>query len=144
MKVGRIIVAISLLFAVSCSSNKKTTMNDSNSVLRLHDIWSLVSIGDGANDIGKSNLPNLEIFVEKKQILGFGGCNNYSGNIVEVNLNEISFGPIRSTKMACPQLSLEQQYFSALGQTQTYSLENLRLKFYDKKGKQLIEFKKVD
>jgi heat shock protein HslJ len=84
------------------------------------------------------------LFPENKEILGFGGCNQYSGPILKVNKNEISFGPITSTKMACDELALESAYFSALNATQTYSLKALELTFYDGRGVPVLVFKKVD
>lgn len=141
-----ILFAILLTFLASCNSSKKVKSEDTseNQIIQLHDIWSVVEISEYGDLNSIERLPNLEIYVEKKEIRGFGGCNNYSGVINKLEGSEIAFGPIRSTKMACSNLKLESAYLAALQQTTTYRLADLKLTFYNDKNQSVLVFKKVD
>jgi heat shock protein HslJ len=140
-----ILLILTVFFIFGCSGNKNIKENEpSNPILRLHDIWALTSINGLSENINIERRPTIEIFPEKKEIVGFGGCNNYSGPILEVNATAISFGAIMSTKMACEQLDLESKYFTALQATKKYSLNDLELTFLDGQGVPILIFRKVD
>ena len=56
-------------------------------------------------------------------VSGNAGCNSYNGSYT-VNGGSIIFGPIVSTKMACPeaQMAVETAYLAALGTAATWSI----------------------
>ncbi len=62
------------------------------------------------------------------KVSGKSGCNNYNGTY-QVNGNEISFGPIASTRMACEGFAQEIET-TYLGQLQ-------KVKYYDLQGNAL-------
>lgn len=78
--------------------------------------WRLVELGENepvAEDV------TITITFAGEQISGSGGCNNYNGSFTLSDDNPflVTFGPIASTRMACPDPagSQETTYFSALG-----------------------------
>jgi len=60
---------------------------------------------------------------------GFGGCNRFSGTVKESAPGSITFGPLASTKMACPgeQMSLEDELMRGLGHVTSYTFLQGRL-----------------
>lgn len=81
---------------------------------QLNGRWKLVAM-----DIETSNLnkQTLLISTEEARISGHAGCNQFFGSIREIGENSISFDRIGSTKMACPELQIENKYLGLLGET---------------------------
>ena len=79
---------------------------------------------NSAKDIGGiyrliSDDPTLQrvtLEIENTRVSGQGPCNRYFGSVVQSNTgsNSIQLGPLASTKMACPHLSAEHNYFQDL------------------------------
>lgn len=66
-------------------------------------------------------LPTIEFATDGK-VAGNGGCNSYFGTYT-LNGNEVSFGAIGSTKMACNEgMDQETQFFAALEAARQISL----------------------
>lgn len=82
---------------------------------RLNDAWALISIDGKAIDSANfpNEMPNLELQLVTRKVLGFAGCNRFSGAL-EFTAESISFGALISTKMACPQLDVEDRLMRAL------------------------------
>lgn len=83
--------------------------------------WQLIRIGDALVDA--IAIPTLEI-TETGAASGSAGCNQFSGTVV-VSLDEIRFGPLATTKMACeePINALETRYLAALGTARTWTID---------------------
>jgi len=96
--------------------------------IRLHDIWVLEEINGEKVDASKSRKhPMMEIHLDKDRVMGFLGCNNFSGNIY-FGRNQICFLPIASTKMACLNDRVEPEFAKALrSKTFNYRFEDLHL-----------------
>ncbi|UCG73193.1 MAG: META domain-containing protein [Chromatiales bacterium] len=77
---------------------------------------------------------------------GIGGCNRYFGD-VNHNDGAISFGPLGSTRMACPQavMDQEQRFFAALEASRTYRQDDLTglLYFQDEAGTDVLRFRRM-
>jgi len=81
-------------------------------------------------------LPFLEIPAEPKRVAGTGGCNRISGEIT-LKEDQLTFGNLISTRMACPgpAMEFETSYLGLISnKTFTYVLEadKLTLKENDK------------
>ncbi|MFK5878691.1 MAG: DUF4377 domain-containing protein [Flavobacteriaceae bacterium] len=113
--------------------------------LAINDIWVLVAVGGVEVDKTKINIiPQIEINISKKMIIGTNGCNNISGSIAKQDATKIEFGPLRETMKMCPNMEIPNQFSLALTQTRFYKKENLVLKLFDVDMKELLSFKKVD
>ncbi|MCB0454035.1 MAG: DUF4377 domain-containing protein [Aequorivita sp.] len=111
--------------------------------MRLDDTWTLKSINNEAIDSETfKKQPILEIQLNKMKIFGNDGCNNMFGSIKSLNKNNITFGALGGTKMACPNMEISSKYTSALGKTKTYKIDDLQLYFYDADGNELLRFEK--
>ncbi|MDC8001735.1 DUF4377 domain-containing protein [Aequorivita todarodis] len=113
--------------------------------MRLHDIWALKAMnGEAIDSDNFQKQPVLEIHLNEMKIFGNDGCNTMFGAIQELDDQNINFGAMGGTKMACPNMALSSEYTAALGKTKTYKLEGLQLYFYDADGNELLKFQKVD
>ena len=76
--------------------------------------------------------PFLKFDAEKKQVTGFAGCNNFFGGY-ERDGTSLKFGPVGSTRMACPdlQLGLETEFFKMLGKTGGWQIQDNTLMLLD-------------
>ncbi|NJC26779.1 META domain-containing protein [Neolewinella antarctica] len=137
-----------LLLAIminSCSSAPKPgDQNQGEANYRIHDIWVLKTLAGESISVPSGNLPSLEINLTREEMLGSDGCNELSAPISSVSDAKIVFGPIRSTRMACPDQDLASRYTMALSEVRTYALQELNLMLYDGDGKELMKLLKVD
>jgi heat shock protein HslJ len=83
--------------------------------------WQLQLIGSQAalpQPIATLNFP------QTGQTAGHGSCNRFSGT-VEIDKDRLRFGPLISTKMACPGGASEQEsrYLGALRGAQRYEVQ---------------------
>lgn len=74
---------------------------------------------------------------------GQGGCNSYSGSY-ELENGTLSFGPLASTRRACPetQMSQEQRFFAALEAVKAARLDAGDLLLTDLAGEPLVRLRK--
>ena len=87
-------------------------------------------------------MPTLELKPSEGKVFGDGGCNRFSGSI-KIEENKISFSPLISTKMACPQLDLESRYLQLLsGNSLNYRQSKGIL--YLGEGENMLVFEKVE
>lgn len=112
---------------------------------RLHDIWVMQEMT--GVELKKENLskglPVFEFYLNDMRFSGHAGCNQLAGKI-EIEGNKMTFGEIIATKMACPNMEVEQAVISALNNnTFTYTIEKLKLTLVNQHGFKLI-FSKID
>ena len=74
-------------------------------------------------------------------ISGVSGCNQYNATY-EASGNEISFGPIAGTQMACPepQMSVETRYLQLLESAATFEVEGRAMSMADGEGTPVLQF----
>lgn len=111
---------------------------------RINDIWALTEM-DGetisAGDFPRG-VPSLDLQLKEGKVFGNAGCNRMNGRIT-MGKGTLSFGPLASTKMACPAMSFESKFLEALsGNTLNYELDGLQLHLQGKDHR--LTFKKVD
>lgn len=102
--------------------------------------WRLVSLGGEPVDMpgGSGMAPRIH-FLPNGDVSGFGGCNRFGGTYsLEGGL---SFGPIASTKMGCPQIgNVEQRFFTAISDTAGHRIVDGELVLLDGGGEALAAF----
>ncbi|WP_337873304.1 META domain-containing protein [Ignavibacterium sp.] len=112
---------------------------------RLNDIWVMEEMIDVVLDKERlmKGLPMFEFNLREKRVSGHAGCNQFFGGI-ELKGNMISFGNLAATKMACPDMTVEQKIFQALSQKNfTYKIVKLKLVLESDSGLRMV-FRKVD
>jgi heat shock protein HslJ len=75
------------------------------------------------------------VFGTDGSVSGNGGCNTYNGSVA-VDGDAISFGPLMSTQMACPQPVMDQetQFFAALAASSSFKVSGSTLTMRDTGG----------
>lgn len=110
--------------------------------LDLQDIWIANKIGE--TGLEGQNRPILEINIAKQSIMGNDGCNAYRSKIEKLEGAALEFGPIMSTKKACPDMQLANRFNAALALVKSFKKSGLELRFYDESGQELLAFTKAD
>jgi heat shock protein HslJ len=112
---------------------------------RLQDIWILESMNTVNPDAEKllKGLPVFEFYPSSQRASGHTGCNSFNSRI-EVRGNQITFGPIISTKMSCPGIAIEQAIINRINQKAfRYRINDGKLTLDNANG-DTITFRKID
>jgi len=109
------------LLAASCSAFNPTGTNDLEG-----SQWNLLYINKSTPLEGST----FTIEFEDGEVHGRSGCNSYFGEYT-VKGNEISFGMLAATEMACMEpegiMQQEQEYLTFLSEVVTWSVEGEQL-----------------
>ncbi|MCX6139766.1 MAG: META domain-containing protein [Candidatus Kapabacteria bacterium] len=93
--------------------------------------WAFVSVG--GQPVGKGDFstqqPMFRFLPDSSQIMGYSGCNQFSGSYTQVK-NVVKIGPLISTKRACPSMDTESKIYSAFERTTTVKRDDEVLRFY--------------
>lgn len=65
---------------------------------------------------------------------GHGSCNRFRGRYTAPGPGQLTFGPLLSTRMACPALPTETAFTQALAQTRTYRISGDTLRLFGAAG----------
>lgn len=92
--------------------------------------WRLVTLGN-TSPVFNTGGPDLTLRItDNRTTNGYSGCNRFHGSYM-LNGDTLRFGPLISTKVACPgSLTLEQRYLAALNATNRYQLNSDSLVLY--------------
>jgi len=135
----RYLLSLSLIFLMSCSALKKNTKGDTADLKSTS--WKLVSIT--GYELEATPKPVTLAFADSNKVNGNGGCNGYFGKF-EVKGNELHFGAIISTKMACvPGMETETHFFKVVQETNAYEVKSNQL-ILKKNEEVLAVFSKVE
>lgn len=136
MKSFLLLLCIGLFGMAGCNSSK--------SMAKLTDIkWVLETLNGEKVKLTDSN---SEIFIQfneaEKRVNGRAACNRFFGNY-EMDGNKLKFSPMGATRMACPDLQLENQFFQVLDGVDAYTIKDNVLTLLTK-NKAVATFKKED
>ena len=103
--------------------------------------WKLTRLGEEPVFVYEQQRePSLVLYSENHRVSGSGGCNRFKGTY-QLNGEEIHFGPLASTRMACPKgMDTEDAYFVALEHVKTWNVIGQHLELYDLNGELLARF----
>lgn len=107
--------------------------------------WVATQINNGTGGVASvvAGSTVTAIFSEDGNVAGSGGCNDYNGTYT-VDGSNITFGPTKSTKMACADEAgnaQEAAYFAALEKTATFAFAGDRLQLRDAGGALQVEYR---
>jgi heat shock protein HslJ len=114
--------------------------------LRLTNIWKVLEVGEFKDPKSFKNGEALIFEFNRSAGTYFGdmGCNSVRGAIQEAGAENLILGPGASTRMACPEMKVEQAIEKALIDTRKYKMENNQLHLLDSAGNELIKFQAMD
>lgn len=127
-------LVVSATFAACFTVSTTKSKIGSSQVNIVNTKWTLT-------DNVKGKKPTLVI--ESGKITGNGGCNNYFGELMlDPTVGNFSTNNIGATKMACPNMSEETNFFSMLSATTKYVVVGNSLELY-KDNLLLLKFTKM-
>lgn len=94
--------------------------------------WKLESMNGKTNPaFAQGEAFTIQFMPAEKRIAGVGACNRFFGSYELEEKNEIDIKMGGSTRMACPNMELEQPYFLILDEADTYKIKKGKLYLYD-------------
>ena len=112
------ICMVSAVFAMSsCGSTKEAA-----SLSSLNGEWNIIEVnGSAIVPAENQELPFIGFDTATGKVYGNSGCNRMMGSIdLNSKPGTIDMSRLGSTRMACPDMTLEQNVLSALGQVKKY------------------------
>jgi heat shock protein HslJ len=95
----------------------------------LDTTWNLVTLENEQVDHPGPRIPHLRF--EQDKVSGFDGCNNFFGNYTRED-SKLTFGPLASTRMACPHIKeLDMEINRALSATTHYRINGNSMDLYN-------------
>ena len=85
---------------------------------------------------------SVDLLLEDGKASGRSGCNSYGGSY-ETSGDQLTFGPLAATQMACPQeqMDVEAAYLAALERTAGSAVDGDELVLSDAQGAELLRFR---
>jgi len=109
----------------------------------LDTYWKLVEIEGKSIDIESlQNEANLVFNTQGNLVAGSGGCNRLSGSFELKDDNKIEISKMRSTMMACENMTVEQNLAQALQNITHYSFNSDTLEFLNAEKKVILKLTK--
>ena len=109
-------------------------------------LWRMTAYRNAEGEMVET-LPEVKTTAEFKdgQIGGKAACNTYNGPY-EVDGNEISFGMLMTTMMACPEPIMDQEmgYLSALSMVTSFEVTKETLSMFDADGEAVLVFMPIE
>lgn len=103
--------------------------------------WQLSALGDEILDKHREQSPFLILDSEGK-VRGHAGCNGLNGSYQHDD-NALSFGPIATTRKACPEMKGEQAFLQALKAAQSFRIDGELLTLFDDNNQPLAGFQAI-
>jgi heat shock protein HslJ len=93
--------------------------------------WRLVDIGGQPSPAGADSTrpPGFTLLAEGRKVQGSAGCNRMTGTY-RLDGQKLKFGPLATTRMACPAMQTETAFLKALEATTRYEVSGSSLTLY--------------
>ena len=93
--------------------------------------WRLVDIGGQPSPAGADSTrhPGFTLLADGRKVQGSAGCNRMTGTY-QLDGQKLKFGPLATTRMACPAMQTETAFLKALEATTRYEVNGSSLTLY--------------
>ena len=93
--------------------------------------WRLADIGGQPSPAGADSTrhPGFTLIAEGRKVQGLAGCNRMNGTY-HLDGQKLKFGPLATTRMACPDMQTETAFLKALEATTRYEVSGSSLTLY--------------
>lgn len=106
--------------------------------------WRIVTVF-GENIPVSDQDPFVNFDTDNSRISAFAGCNRLSGRIKSAEKNTTTISNVISTRMACPDISTEQNVITALEQTASFGISpNGNLLLFSAGGNVVMELMRIN
>ena len=155
MKNNIFILSLAICTFLACNSTPKDNSADTNatgadttvvkdpvSAGDITDIqWNLIEItGNAVSGYAAQNKQPYLKFTKDNRVEGTGGCNGMGGSYTISEGNKISLTEMMSTKMACPDMTLENDFQTTLQQVTNYATDGTTLSLMNAVGTTIAKF----
>lgn len=109
----------------SCGNTNAIASMQESTIQQLSGTYTISGLGD--ND-SLTIHPDITFDASTNHVLGFSGCNRFNGSYT-IDGNNITFGPMASTRMMCREEAntIERQMLDALSQVNSFLLNDNEL-----------------
>lgn len=123
-----------MVIMTACSDSEPESLPGSN--------WRLTTLDDAAPVEGSTITLGFD---DQGMATGSGGCNRYFGGVT-IDGDQITFGTLGATRVACepPILDQEFAYLAALESAAMYRLDGPSLTLHDAQGATLATFEAIE
>lgn len=142
-----ILLLLTAFTFVACESDSSRPEEENLQTETTVDIfdtnWTLTELnGDPVSELETSqSTPTIQFDESENRLYGRGGCNQYNGGFeFEAESGDVELSQIAATKMACPDMDLENRYFSMLNEVERMEQSSQNLKFYNDTGETIAQF----
>lgn len=103
--------------------------------------WKLMELEGQPVELGAGQREfHLILDSIENRVHGFSGCNRFTGTYKQ-NEDQIAFGQMASTRMACTEgMSQEQRFLDALSRTVRFMIDGGNMVYYGPEGEPLLRF----
>jgi len=124
--IGLAVLALLPAVAACASNGGAAASEESGSADLPATSWTLVGIG-GSEPAGDAK-PTIAFAPTGGTVSGNAGCNTFNG-AVTIDGSTITFGPLATTRMACPepQMAVESAYLAGLAGARTWRMDGGQL-----------------
>lgn len=138
--------ALIITSMASCSTQRANVTFDQNNT-ELAGNWYLVKAG--TNQITEpvdGQWPHIEFNTIDATISGNVGCNQLMGNFTYNNKGDLKFERVASTRMMCPDMTVEDEVNRALPQVRHYTFNRVTsvMAMTGEKGDTLLKFMRIN
>ena len=139
-------VFIIALLIVQCQPKNQTTMPStslpnkeasSSNTETIHRVWKLVSYPNF--DAEKIKLADATLdLTDKKRGSATMGCNTMGFDYTIKGSNNIAFGAVLATRMACPDMELENNFSNNCSTFTSYTVKNHKLYLKNNANQEMV------
>jgi heat shock protein HslJ len=145
----RNLLLIPLLLVLSCKSSQTNSTADLSGQtepdIKLNNSWILEQVnGTAVEKMTYNSTPTLEINIEEKRINGSDGCNNFFGELDELDAKRIVMRVLGSTKAYCPEIKNSDMLGQYLYAVRTYKVDKKGLCFFNDAGVEILRYRKAE
>lgn len=149
MKTLYVFALFSSVWMTYCTSNGKEIKKDPQTevTVPLQDIyWKLVELNGQPVTNPPSNQKEayIQLITADKRAVGSGGCNSLSGSYELKEGHRLTFTNVASTRMACPDMSLEAGLNEAINMTDHYAIHGQYLSLHKAKMSPVAKFEAIN
>lgn len=106
--------------------------------------WRLVSLNKKGVIQKGNKVYFLKLNSKDARFTAFAGCNSIAGNYVMPSSDKLDFSEVIMTRMACPDMTLEDKFGAMLVQVKSYKLDKETLMFFGEGKKELAKFEAIE
>ncbi len=108
---------------------------------QLQGLWTVTDIN--AQSLQASpNPPKIQFDTEKNRVMGSDGCNRFNGAVTFSGKNQLAFGRLASTMMACMDSQVDVAFHRAMEAVTHYQLETTQIVLYNADNQSVMRLRK--